>query len=187
MAILKDIKISELVIDNFNVRKDEWNPNDDDGEKLVNSIKAQGVLEPLLVRPIKGQASKYKSGKVYSVVCGNRRYHASLEARQKTVPCVIRTDLTDITSLGTSIQENLKRKSMDKIQTAVGVARMWEMINGGRGDKEKYKEMDKYFGLKESQIKVYLNTYNLYKQDEDLDVEEAHDLYQNENRRFNAS
>ncbi len=164
MAVLKDIKISELVVDEFNVRADEFDPNDDDGERLVDSIKAQGVLEPLLVRLVKGQTSKYKSGKVYSIVCGNRRYHASLEARQKTIPCVIRNDLKDITALGTSIQENLKRKSMDKIQTANGIGRMMELMNGKRTYEQKMGEMTKMFGMRENAINNYYNVYKLSKE-----------------------
>jgi len=161
--ILKDIKISELVVDDFNVRKGEWNPNDDDENKLIDSIKAQGVLEPMLVRPVKGQATKYPKNKKWSIVCGSRRYHASMEARQKTIPCVVRTDLNDMTSLGTSIQENLKRRSMDKTQTADGVGRMWGMLNGGRTYEQKINEINKLFGIKKRQIEYYLNQDKLYK------------------------
>jgi len=162
--ILKDIRTSELVVDEFNARGDRWEPEDDEAGKLVDSVKAQGVLEPILVRPIKGQKSKYKKGKTYSIICGNRRYHASMEARQKTMPCVIRTDIDDIGALGTSIQENLKRRSMDKTTTADAVGRMMDMMNSGRTYEQKMKDMNKIFGMKRLSIERYYNIYKLTKE-----------------------
>jgi len=160
----KQLDIKDLTPDEFNVRKDDWNPNDDDEQKLVDSIKAQGVLEPILVRPIKGQSTKYPKNKIYSIICGARRYRASLEARHKTIPSVIRDDLDDVSSLGTSIQENLKRRSMDKIVTAKNIGRMWEMINHGRTYEQKMQEMNKMFGMKQDQINAYLNIHKLSSQ-----------------------
>ena len=161
---LKDLKTSELIVDEFNVRKGQWNPNDDDETKLVDSVKAQGILEPLLVRPVKGQSSKYAKNKTYSIICGSRRWRAAMEARQKDIPCVIRTDLNDIQSLGTSIQENLKRRSMDKTQTADGVGKMMDMMNGGRTYEQKMRDMTKMFGMKKDSINIYWNIYKLKKQ-----------------------
>lgn len=156
-AILKDLKPSELVVDEYNARGDDW---DNDAE-FVSSIKSQGVLEPLLVRPTKGQKTKYRKGKEYSIVCGNRRWHGALEARQKTIPCVIRKDLNDIGALGTSLQENLQRKSMDKIQESNAVEKMWNLLNGGRTHEEKLNAMNKTFGLKRHQIERYLSIAGL--------------------------
>jgi len=157
----KQLDIKDLTPDEFNVRKNDWNPNDDDEQKLVDSIKTQGVLEPILVRPIKGQPSKYPKNKVYSIVCGARRYRAAMEARLKQMPAVIRDDLNDVSALGTSIQENLKRRSMDKIVTAKNIGRMWEMLNHGRTYEQKMKEMNESFGMKETAIKSYLNINKL--------------------------
>ena len=162
--ILKELKTSELVVDEFNARSNEWNPLDDDETKLIDSIKAQGVLEPILVRTVKGQASKYKKGKTYSIICGNRRYHAAMEARLKTIPSVIRNDIDDIGALGTSIQENLKRRSMDKTTTADAVGRMMEMMNGNRTYEQKMRDMNKIFGMKERSIYNYWNIYKLKKE-----------------------
>jgi len=86
-----------------------------------------------------------------------------MEARQKTIPCVIRNDLDDVQSLGTSIQENLKRRSMDKSQTAEGVGRMMDMMNGGRTYEQKMAEMTKMFGMTENSINMYNNIYKLLK------------------------
>ena len=150
---LKEIKTSELVVDNFNVRGDEW----DNDEELVDSIKSQGVLEPLLVRTIKNQKTKYPKNKTHSIICGNRRWHAAMEGRLKTVPCVIRDDIDDIHALGTSLQENLKRHSLNKIQEAEAIAKMWNMMNGTKTYEQKMKAMDDEYGLGETQVKNYLS------------------------------
>ena len=153
---LKEIKTSELVVDKFNVRGDEW----DNDEELVDSIKSQGVLEPILVRPIKDK-KLYPKNKKFSIICGNRRWHGAMEARLKTVPSVIRNDLTDVDALGTSLQENLKRHSLNRIQEAEAIAKMWEMLNGGRSYEEKMKEMNKKFGLSERIIYKYIEISRL--------------------------
>lgn len=148
---LKEIKTSDLVVDKFNVRGDDW----DNDEELVNSIKSQGVLEPLLVRPIKDK-KLYPPRKSFSIICGNRRWHGAMEGRLKTVPCVIRNDLDDFTAFGTSLQENLQRHSLGKMQEAEAIAKMWEMLNGERTYDDKIKEMNKTFGLKERRVYNYL-------------------------------
>jgi ParB/RepB/Spo0J family partition protein len=155
--ILKEIKTSELVVDKFNVRGDDW----DNDEELVDSIKSQGVLEPLLVRPVKSQKEKYPKNKTYSIVCGGRRWHGAMEGRLKTVPCVIRNDLSDLTTLGTSLAENIERNSLTKFQESQGYKKMWDMMNGGKTYEQKMKDMKKIFGKKESTIKNYINIAEL--------------------------
>ena len=108
---LQEIKTSELVVDKFNVRGDDW----DNDEELVDSIKSQGILHPLLVRTIKDK-KLYPKNKKFSIDCGNRRWHGAMEGRLKTVPCVVRDDLDDLSSLGVSLQENLERNNLDTFQ-----------------------------------------------------------------------
>jgi ParB family chromosome partitioning protein len=148
---LKEIETLKLVVDKFNVRGDDW----DNDKELIDSIKSQGVLEPLLVRPIKDK-NLYPKNKTYSIICGNRRWHASMEGRLKTIPCVVRNDLDDISSIGVSLQENLRSKSLDKIQEAEAIAKIWGMLNSGRTNEQKIKEINKMFGLSERSIRDYL-------------------------------
>lgn len=144
---LKEIPLSQLVIDKFNARGGEWISD----EGLIDSIRKQGVLEPLLVRPVKNK---------FGIVCGSRRFFASREARLKTVPCIIREGLTDVNALGISLQENLQSNSLDGVQESEAIAKMWEMF-GEKTYEEKMKEMEKRFGLKETTVREYLQISRL--------------------------
>jgi len=131
----------DLIIDKMNVRG-EWISD----EELTESIKAQGIIEPLIIRK--------KDGK-FGIVCGFRRFHAGLEAGLKTFPCVQR-DLTDLDAKALSLQENLQRNNLDRVEEAEAIADLWEMMNDERSYEEKTKEMKKRFGLKQTSIHEYL-------------------------------
>ncbi|MBK7885509.1 MAG: ParB/RepB/Spo0J family partition protein [Chitinophagaceae bacterium] len=77
--------------------------------ELVESIKTNGVLQPILVRP---------KGKGYMLVCGERRYRATKEAGLTEVPAVIR-EMTDDEALEAQIIENLQRKDVHPMEEAV--------------------------------------------------------------------
>src|SRR5262249_1790398 len=59
--------------------------------ELAESIRAHGVLQPILVRP--------KARDRYSIIAGERRVRASLEAGRTTIPAIVRADLGDVASL----------------------------------------------------------------------------------------
>ncbi len=66
-------------------------------QSLVESIKSEGILQPLLVRPV---------GKKYEVVAGERRYRAALEAGLTEAPVTIR-EMTDDQAIQYALVENL--------------------------------------------------------------------------------
>jgi ParB family chromosome partitioning protein len=78
--------------------------------ELAESIKAQGVLSPLLVRP---------KGHSYEIVAGARRYRAAQLAGLDSVPVRI-VELTDAQALETSIVENLQRAEVHPLDEANG-------------------------------------------------------------------
>jgi len=80
--------------------------------ELTDSIKQKGVLQPILVRPteIKGK---------YALVCGERRYQASLLAGTETIPASIR-ELNDEESFDLMITENLERADIHPMKEAKG-------------------------------------------------------------------
>jgi ParB/RepB/Spo0J family partition protein len=82
--------------------------NEADMEELTASIKATGVIQPILVRPY---------GKKYMLVSGERRYRASRPAGLKEMPCVIK-ELTDEQALEIQIVENLQRKDVHPMEEA---------------------------------------------------------------------
>lgn len=78
-------------------------------QELVESVKAKGILQPILIRP---------NGKGYKLVCGERRYRASTEAGLQEIPAVIR-ELSDDEALELQIIENLQRKDVHPMEEAV--------------------------------------------------------------------
>jgi ParB family transcriptional regulator, chromosome partitioning protein len=83
--------------------------------ELAESIRTQGVLSPLLVRPIDAQT--------YEVVAGKRRFRAAQLAGADSVPVDIR-ELTDAQCLEIAIVENLQRRDVHPLEEANGYARL---------------------------------------------------------------
>jgi len=81
--------------------------------ELAQSIAAEGVLQPILVRPY-----KIEPDAPYEIVAGERRYRASLLVPgMETIPCIIRT-LTNDEALEIMITENLQRKEIHPMEEA---------------------------------------------------------------------
>ncbi|OIN98933.1 MAG: chromosome partitioning protein ParB, partial [Desulfovibrionaceae bacterium CG1_02_65_16] len=82
-------------------------------EDLSNSIKAQGVLQPVLVRPLSGEDAAYE------LVAGERRMRASKMAGLTEIPALVRV-LTDMETLAIALIENLQRADLNAIEEARG-------------------------------------------------------------------
>ena len=80
--------------------------------RLTDSIREHGVLEPLLVRP--------KSAGQYELVAGERRYRAAKQAGLTEVPIVIR-ELTDQDALQLALIENLQREDLNPVEETEGI------------------------------------------------------------------
>jgi ParB family chromosome partitioning protein len=86
-------------------------------DELAASITANGILQPILVRP--------RPNGGYEIVAGERRYRASLLAGLKTVPIIIR-ELTDAETLALALIENLIREDIGPLETARAFQRLME-------------------------------------------------------------
>ena len=84
-------------------------------EDLAASIKAQGVMQPIVVRPI-GQ-------KKYEIIAGERRWRASQLAGLDKVPCVIR-DVPDEAAIAMALIENIQREDLNPIEEAAALQRL---------------------------------------------------------------
>ena len=91
-------------------------------EELTNSIKEQGVIQPIVVRPDKSSEGKYE------IVAGERRWLASQNAGLHEVPVVI-LDIDDVKSLEFSIVENVQRQDLNPIEEAKGYQRLIDDFN----------------------------------------------------------
>ena len=86
-------------------------------EELANSIRKNGIIQPIAVRP-----SKSKSGK-YEIVAGERRWLAAQKAGLHEIPVTI-LDLSDVESLEVAIVENIQRDDLNPIEEARGYKRL---------------------------------------------------------------
>lgn len=104
----------------------EWegNPRKHFGEaklaELAESIKQQGVLQPIVVRRLDINS---KGDRDYQIVCGARRYRAAKIAGVANIPCVVR-DLSDREVLELAVIENLQRDDVHPLEEAEGYARL---------------------------------------------------------------
>jgi ParB family chromosome partitioning protein len=86
----------------------------DEGElnELANSIRAHGVLQPILVRPIAGGR--------FEIVAGERRWRAAQRAGLHAIPAVVR-ELNEVEVLEIAIVENVQRTDLNPIEEAQGL------------------------------------------------------------------
>jgi len=88
-------------------------------QELANSIKKNGIIQPIAVRP-----SKTKHGK-YEIVAGERRWLAAQRAGLHELPVTI-LNLSDVESLEVAIVENIQRDDLNSIEEARGFKRLNE-------------------------------------------------------------
>lgn len=84
-------------------------------EELAQSIKAQGVIQPIVVRPIaKGR---------YEIIAGERRWRASQQAGLDKIPALVR-DIPDETAIALALIENIQREDLNPIEEAIALQRL---------------------------------------------------------------
>ena len=108
------VSISDLVPNKYQPRKifDEASLED-----LTNSIKARGMIQPIIVRNLKNDRSKFE------IIAGERRWLAAQRAGLHDVPVVI-TEADDLKSLEFAIVENVQRHDLNPLEEAQGYKRL---------------------------------------------------------------
>lgn len=87
-------------------------------EELAASIRAKGIIQPLVVRPIGG-------GESYQIVAGERRWRAAQIAQLHMVPVVVR-NFSDSEVLEIAIIENIQRADLNAVEEALGFRQLME-------------------------------------------------------------
>lgn len=87
-------------------------------EELAASIKAQGLIQPISVRPVGGVGSHR-----YEIIAGERRWRAAQIAGLDEVPVLIR-DIPDDAALAMSLIENIQREDLNPLEEAAGIQRL---------------------------------------------------------------
>jgi ParB family chromosome partitioning protein len=93
---------------------------------LVASIRAKGVLEPILIRPRPQAALEDPLGPAYRIISGERRYRAAQEAGLYEVPA-IEMDVSEEEAVEIALIENLQRKDLTPIEEAEGFRQLAEL------------------------------------------------------------
>lgn len=91
--------------------------------ELAESIREQGVLQPLIVRVV--PPAQESGAKTYEIVAGERRWRAARLAGLSTVPVIVR-ELNDQSALAVALIENLQREDLNPIDQAHSMARLVE-------------------------------------------------------------
>ncbi|MBA1340017.1 MAG: chromosome partitioning protein, ParB family [Pelagibacterales bacterium] len=137
------LAINDLTPNKFQPRK---NFAKEKLEELTNSIKQQGVIQPIAVRPI-------KNGK-YEIIAGERRWLASQNAGLHEVPVII-IDIDDAKSLEFAIVENVQRQDLNAVEEAKSYQKLIDDFNY---DQEK---LSKFIGKSRSYIANLLRLLSL--------------------------
>ena len=87
--------------------------------ELANSIRKNGIIQPIAVRPSKSDSNKFE------IVAGERRWLAAQRAGLHEIPITI-LDLSDVESLEVAIVENIQRDDLNPIEEAKGYKRLNE-------------------------------------------------------------
>ena len=88
-------------------------------EELARSMQAQGVLQPVVVRPV-GESGGEKR---FEIIAGERRWRAAQMAGLETIPAVIK-DVPDEAAIAMSIIENIQREDLNPLEEARGIQRL---------------------------------------------------------------
>ena len=132
-----------------------------DLEDLVESVKINGIIQPLVVRPL-------EENDEYEIILGHHRRDAALLAGLNTVPCLINDDLDDDTAELLFMDSNLQHgfEKMSHSEKAELIYRRNEALKrqGRRTDlnpDDETKSVDEEFHLSRSSIQRYLRIYKL--------------------------
>ncbi len=110
--VLRKLPLDQLQPGKYQPRRDM---DDTKLAELSESIKAQGVIQPILVRQLQGDR--------YEIVAGERRWRASRLAGLDEVPVVVR-ELEDRTVIAMALIENIQREDLNPLEEAEALARL---------------------------------------------------------------
>src|SRR5665213_2750729 len=89
--------------------------------ELAASIRAQGVVQPIVVRPI--EATTATGGQRYEIIAGERRWRAAQLAQLADIPAIVR-DVADETAISVALIENIQREDLNPLEEARALERL---------------------------------------------------------------
>jgi len=139
------VSITDITRNRFQPRK---NFSKENLQELTDSIKEQGVIQPIVVRPDKSNDGKYE------IIAGERRWLASQQAGLHEVPVVV-LNVDDVKSLEFAIVENVQRQDLNAIEEARGYQRLVDEFNYNQ------EKISKFIGKSRSYIANSLRLLSL--------------------------
>ncbi|MEW6989593.1 ParB/RepB/Spo0J family partition protein [Colwelliaceae bacterium 6441] len=109
---LQKLPIEQLQPGKYQPRKDM---SPDALDELSNSIKSQGIIQPIVVRPL-GENS-------FEIIAGERRWRAAQLAEIDLVPCLIK-DVPDEAAVAIALIENIQREDLNAMEEAIALQRL---------------------------------------------------------------
>ena len=85
-------------------------------QQLADSIKAQGIMQPILVRPT-------TAGEKFEIIAGERRWRAAQIAGLEEIPALVR-EIPDESALAMALIENIQRENLNPLEEANGIQRL---------------------------------------------------------------
>ena len=137
-----DVAIDEIMPNPFQPRKDF---NREEIESLADSIKSQGLLQPVVLRKRAGR---------YEIISGERRLRAMKHIGEKSIPAIIKEKISDGKMLEMALVENIQREDLNDIELAKSYQRL--LFECGLS----HKDLSEHIGKSRSAI---TNTLRLLK------------------------
>jgi len=106
---LRQVPVSSISPNQFQPRKSF---NDESLQSLASSVRELGVLQPIIVRPLEGDPTRYE------LIAGERRWRAASIAGLETVPVLVQDSVNDRLSLEQAVVENLHRVDLHPLEEA---------------------------------------------------------------------
>ena len=146
--------------------RQEFEDDENSLAELADSIKARGVLQPVLLRPNPNGKSKA----AYELVAGERRYRASLMAELEQIPAYIR-ELTDEEAEDAQYAENVQRKNLTQIEEAKKLQRDLDKLGSTDAVLQKHNKSRAWLSKMLNLLYLPENTRRLVTENISADVE----------------
>jgi len=117
LSELQKLPIEQLQSGKYQPRKDM---SAEALEDLASSIKAQGIIQPIVVRPLSENSQGLKT---YEIIAGERRWRAAQLAEIDFVPCLIK-DVPDESAVAIALIENIQREDLNAMEEAIALDRL---------------------------------------------------------------
>mgnify|MGYP000013897845 CR=1 FL=1 len=114
-AGLRDLPLDQLESGRYQPRR-EFDPAA--LQELAHSIRAQGVVQPIVVRPLPG-------GERFEIIAGERRWRAAQLAELEVIPALVR-DIPDEMAVAVALIENIQREDLNPLEEASALRRLTE-------------------------------------------------------------